>query len=67
MKDIADRIREIEAELAELPTGYISRKQISGKEQFYLQWTENGKIRSRYIKASEYDAIAARVERRKAL
>lgn len=67
MENTAERIREIETELAGLPVGYISRKQIGGKERFYLQWMEDGKIRSRYIKASQYDTIAAQVERRKAL
>ena len=42
--ETVERIREIEAELAGLPAGYISRKQIKGKERLYLQWNENGKI-----------------------
>ena len=63
----AERIREIEQELAAMPTGYISRKIINGKERFYLQWTENGKLKSKYIKASEYEAITAQVARRKQL
>ena len=44
--------------------GYISRKMIDGKERFCLQRVENGKIRSRYIKAGEFDEISAMVERR---
>ena len=67
MDDVAARIREIEAELTGLPSGYISRKMIGGKERFYLQWTENGSLRSRYIKTSEYEDIAAQVALRKAL
>ena len=65
MNNTADRIREIETELAGLPTGYISRKLIRGKERFYLQWTENGKMKSKYIKDAEYAEIAAQVEKRK--
>ena len=53
MSDTAKRIAELEKELAESINGYISRKVIKGKERFYLQWTENGKLKSRYIKAGE--------------
>ena len=38
MTDTANRIRQIEDEIARLPAGYISKKMISGKERFYLQW-----------------------------
>ena len=53
MSDTAKRIAELETELAESINGYISRKVIKGKERFYLQWTENGKLKSRYIKTGE--------------
>ena len=52
MNSTAGRIRQIEDELAGLPAGYISKKMIHGKERFYLQWMENGKLKSRYIKAA---------------
>ena len=42
MKDVVRRIQEIEDELVRLPNGYISKKMISGKKRFYLQWLENG-------------------------
>ena len=64
MNSTAGRIRQIEDELAGLPAGYISKKMIHGKERFYLQWMENGKLKSRYIKAAEFDAVSAQVERR---
>ena len=67
MPGILERIKELETELSTLPAGYISKKRIQGKERFYLQWTENGKLKSRYIKADEYDIISAQVEKRKAL
>ena len=65
MSSTADRIKQIENELAGMPAGYISKKIISGKERFYLQWTENGKLKSKYIKAADFDAISAQVEMRK--
>ena len=67
MSDTAKRIAELDKELAESINGYISRKVIKGKERFYLQWTENGKLKSRYIKAGELEQTRALVERRKSL
>lgn len=60
MNDTAKQITELEKELAESINGYISRKVINGKERFYLQWTENGKLKSRYIKADELEQTRAR-------
>ncbi len=67
MKDVVRRIQEIEDELVRLPNGYISKKMISGKERFYLQWLENGKLKSKYIKAAEFDTITAQIEKKKQL
>ncbi len=58
---------ELENEIAILPQGSINVKKINGKEQPYLQWTENGKSKSQYIKKDEREQILAGVERRKQL
>ena len=58
---------ELENEIAILPQGCINIKKINGKEQPYLQWTENGKSKSKYIKKNEREEIFASVERRKQL
>ena len=65
--DINKRIIELENEIAILPQGSINIKKIKGKEQPYLQWTENGKSKSKYIKKDEREEIFAGVERRKQL
>ena len=65
--DINKRIMELENELAILPQGSINIKKINGKEQPYLQWTENGKSKSKYIKKVEREEIFSGVERRKQL
>lgn len=44
-----EKIRKLEKEIAALPVGYISRKRINGNIRKYLQWTENGKKKSRYL------------------
>ena len=61
------RIEQIEARLAELPVGSVTYKTIKGKLQPYLQWTENGKTRSRYIKVADRELVIRQAKERKAL
>ena len=65
--DINKRIKKLENEIAILPQGSINIKKINGKEQPYLQWTENGKSKSKYIKKNEREQILSGVEYRKQL
>ncbi len=65
MADIHERIAELEQRLARLPVGYISRKMINGKERFYLQWTVNGKIKSKYIKNADVPSVREQIALRK--
>ena len=54
----ADEMSEqeiLEQEIGELPVGYISKKNIHGKTRYYRQWTENGKIKSQYIREEELE------------
>lgn len=61
-------IRErVEARIAELPTGYISEKNINGKKQYYLQWREDGKLKSKYIRAGDLEDIRKQIAERKEL
>lgn len=62
-----EKIRELEAEIADLPSGYISRKNIRGKIQHYYQWTEAGKKRSKYVDDSYAEELTAAIEKRRAL
>ncbi|MBR3316901.1 MAG: hypothetical protein IKG21_03615 [Atopobiaceae bacterium] len=57
----------ITKELSTLPAGTIVTKHIAGREQPYLQWREGGKVRSRYLKATERESVAQQVARRKEL
>ena len=67
MKKQLDRIQELESLIAKLPQGNITYKTIHGKKQPYLQWTENGKTKSKYIKISEREAVIEQVSLRHAL
>lgn len=61
------RISEIEEQLAQLPPGYVVYKNIRGKKQPYLQWSENGKPRSQYIKIEGREETIAKAQLRKEL
>ncbi len=63
----AQRIAQLEQQIAKLPVGYISRKMIHGKLRFYQQWTENGKIKSKYIKDGQLEALEEGIEKRREL
>lgn len=67
MEDINIQISDLESQIASLPVGYISRKMINGKERYYQQWTENGKIKSKYIKNEEVEEFQTKIEFRKSL
>ena len=66
-QDRIDKINEIDKELQQLPIGYISKKNINGKERFYHQWTEDGKVKSRYLKGGELEPLQEQIARRKEL
>ena len=50
-----------------LPKGNVSPKMISGKVRYYLQWSEDGRRRSKYVPAGEVAGVRERIVRRKAL
>ncbi len=60
-------MRELEVRIAEFPVGYISRKMIHGKIRFYRQWTENGRIRSQYIKEGQLEPLEEQIAKRREL
>ena len=62
--EINARITALEKELATLPIGHLVLKKIKGKEQPYLQWSEAGKTKSRYIKVAEREEMMKRLEQR---
>lgn len=61
------KLAEIKKEIGKLPVGNITRKMIRGKSRMYLQWREDGKTKSRYVKASEEEEVLAAVKRREEL
>lgn len=67
MTDGYEIIKQLKEKIAELPAGYISKKNIKGKVQYYRQWREDGKLQSKYISADEIESINGQIEERKRL
>lgn len=57
----------LKQEFDTLPVGYISQKNINGKVQYYLQWRENGKLKSKYIRKGDLETVREQIARRKEL
>lgn len=66
-ESISEKIIRLKNEIAALPKGYISRKNIHGKIRSYRQWTEDGKIKSQYIKDSDLAETENKILQRKEL
>lgn len=60
-------IFRIEQELSELPKGYISEKKINGKVYYYLQYREDGKLKSVYLKGDDIMSYRSLIEHRNEL
>ena len=57
------RITELTEQIAGLPKGYLSKKNIGGKVYYYHQWSENGVKQSRYLHDSEIAPLADKIEK----
>lgn len=66
-QEIKNELLQVQKEIAELPAGYISKKNINGKTRYYLQWTEDGKKKSKYVDDTLVDDLRAKIERRREL
>ena len=51
--------------IASLPSGGITYKKINGRKYAYYQWREDGRQRSRRVKADELDALSEQIALRK--
>ncbi len=67
MTDVYRLIEQMEKRIEELPIGYISKKTNRDKIQYYLQWREGGKVKSKYIREEELETLQKQIEERKAL
>ncbi len=66
-QEIQKELLEVQKEIEQLPRGYISKKNINGKTRYYLQWSESGKKKSKYIDDPLVDELRLKIERRREL
>lgn len=66
-EEIEKELSIVQQKISELPKGYISKKTICGKTKQYLQWTENGKKKSKYIDDEHVEELCAKIEHRREL
>ena len=62
---LLSRYQHIKRELSVLPLGYLSKKTINGKEQYYLQRRIGKKITGVYIKTDDVAKIEKEIQLRK--
>lgn len=66
-EEIIARIAEIEREIAVLPAGGVSKKNVHGKIYYYHRITQNGKRMEKYVKAEDVDELKSNIEKRRKL
>lgn len=66
-KERLEELTKLQAEIENLPKGYISTKTVRGNTYYYHQWSESGKKKSRYLKADEVEPLKEQIARRKEL
>ena len=66
-EEIIARIAEIEREIAALPAGGVSKKNVHGKVYYYHRITQNGKRMEKYVRAEDVDELKSNIEKRKKL
>lgn len=64
---IIEHIAEIEREIAVLPAGGVSKKNVHGNIYYYHRITQSGKRIEKYVKADEVDELISNIEKRKKL
>lgn len=59
-----NKAESLHRQISNLPKGYISKKKIKGKTYFYLQYLEDGKLKSKYIRQEDLAVVEAGLEQR---
>ena len=64
---VLSQLTELERQIAELPAGSLSVKNIKGRKYYYHRWYENKKRREKYLSDEEAAVFSEKISRRKAL
>lgn len=58
-------LKKYQSELADLPKGTISEKNVGGKVYYYLKYRDGKKVVSQYVSKKEIDNVRGLVEKRR--
>lgn len=65
--NITERIIDLEREIAALPSGSISKKNIKDKVYYYHRVTEGGKTKETYVAFDDVEKLRAQIKKRREL
>ncbi len=65
--ELENKLKEVQSEISELKKGNLRKKTINGREYYYLQYRQDGHIRSDYIRYDSVNNIKIEIEHRKEL
>ena len=65
--DVKTRIKELERQINDMPSGYIKSRKVNGNEYYYHRWTEDKKQKEKYLSADEAETLSAQIKQRRAL
>ena len=65
--DVKTRIKELERQINDMPSGYIKSRKVNGNEYYYHRWTEDKKQKEKYLSADEAETLSTQIKQRKAL
>lgn len=66
-QELLQKISELEKQIANLPIGSVTQKNVNGKEYYYHRYTENGKRKEKYIDFENVEALRKQIAERKDL
>lgn len=65
--ELLDKISTIEKQISKLPVGSIAKKNVNGRDYYYLRVSSEGKRTETYIPEEEASALRPQIEERKSL
>ncbi len=64
-QELERELQDVQLRIKQLRKGNLRKKTIKGREYYYLQYRENGHVRSIYVRSEAMDRIQGEIEERK--
>lgn len=66
-KDLLHADVQLRTQLQAIPKGYVTTKRIAGKDYYYLQYSDQGKKKSEYLREEDVESVRHAVAQREPL